>query len=151
MGEVKLDAELNFYNKYNSEYDKYEEIFNHIFSNTINHLDLKGVLELSVHLVGDEEIHQINKEFRSIDKVTDVISFENINEFFNDSYQDLGDVFIAIPQALRQAKQYNHTIQRELSFLFIHGLLHCLGYDHCRKEDEKEMFELQEVILDVPW
>lgn len=149
MNEANFEIELNFINKYDAAYDSYEAIFINLFIKTIQHLNLKGTFELSVTLVDDQEIHYINKEYRNIDRITDVISFENEVEFAHTLYRDLGDVFIAIPQALRQAKEYGNTDQRELSFLFIHGLLHCLGYDHCTEEDEKQMFELQEVILDV--
>jgi probable rRNA maturation factor len=59
----------------------------------------------------------------------------------------LGEILICLPQAKRQAKEYGNTEQRELSFLFVHGLLHLLGYDHMKKEDEEIMFPLQEKIL----
>lgn len=149
MNKASFEFELNFINKYDDKYNSYEAIFIDLFNKVIQHLNLEGTFELSVTLVDDQEIHNINKEYRNIDRVTDVISFENEVEFAHTLYRDLGDVFIAIPQALRQAKEYGNTEQRELSFLFIHGLLHCLGYDHCNDEDEKQMFELQEVILDA--
>jgi probable rRNA maturation factor len=103
----------------------------------------------SIIFVNEEEIKKINKEYRGIDKVTDVISFalEDSKDTINNDLRILGDIYICIPRMLEQAKNYGHSIKRELSFLTIHGLLHLLGYDHMEKEDEKEMFALQELIL----
>ncbi len=103
----------------------------------------------SIIFVNEEEIKRINKEYRGIDKVTDVISFalEDNKDTINNDLRILGDIYICIPRMLEQAKNYGHSIKRELSFLTIHGLLHLLGYDHMEKEDEKEMFALQELIL----
>ena len=104
----------------------------------------------SIIFVGDEEIHEMNKEYRKVDRITDVISFafEDNNEIVYNSFRLLGDIYICIPQMKRQAKEYNHSEKRELSFLAVHGLLHLLGYDHMNPEDEKVMFSLQEMILD---
>ena len=103
----------------------------------------------SIIFVNEEEIKRINKEYRGIDKVTDVISFalEDNKDTINNDLRILGDIYICIPRMLEQAKNYGHSIKRELSFLTIHGLLHLLGYDHMEKEDEKELFALQELIL----
>ena len=92
----------------------------------------------------------MNKEYRGVDRVTDVISFafeDNENFVYND-IRMLGDIFICIPVMKRQAYEYGHSEKRELSFLVVHGLLHLLGYDHMTEEDEKKMFALQELILD---
>ena len=95
------------------------------------------------------EIKRINQKYRHQDKVTDVISFaleDNVDQFYL-KIRVLGDIYICIPKMIEQANLYGHSIKRELSFLTIHGLLHLLGYDHQNKEEEKEMFELQELIL----
>ena len=104
----------------------------------------------SIIFVSEEEIQTINKTYRQIDKVTDVISFA-----FEDNKDDsmlenrvLGDIYICIPRMISQAKEYGHSETRELSFLVVHGLLHLLGYDHMNKEDEEKMFGLQKEILD---
>ena len=97
----------------------------------------------------NEEIHQINKERRGVDRATDVISFalEDSPDDF-DEFRILGDIFISIPKMQEQAKEYGHSEKRELSFLVVHGLLHLLGYDHMKsKKDEEIMFSLQDEIL----
>lgn len=114
-------------------------------------LNLPTDYEISVTFVRSRTIHQINLEYRGIDRPTDVISFairDDADIFFDEEEKDLGDLFINIDYAKRQAKEYGHSEKRELGFLFIHGLLHCLGYDHMTKEDEKVMFSLQKEILD---
>lgn len=103
----------------------------------------------SIIFVGTEEIQSINKEYRHIDRVTDVISFAfEDNEEEQEELRVLGDIYICIPKMIDQAKEYGHSEKRELSFLVVHGLLHLLGYDHMLgKEEEKEMFEKQDLIL----
>lgn len=113
---------------------KYEKVNNAIFS---------------IIFVDEKEIQKINKEYRNIDKVTDVISFafeDNALMVYND-FRVLGDIYICIPKMLEQAKEYGHSNKRELAFLTVHGLLHLLGYDHQTEDDEKEMFNLQELVL----
>jgi len=107
-----------------------------------------GNASFSVIFVGSEEIHKLNKEYRGIDKETDVISFalEDADDK-TCKIRMLGDIYISIPRMQKQAEEYGHSEKRELSFLAVHGLLHLLGYDHMEKEDEKVMFELQERIL----
>jgi len=107
-------------------------------------------LEFSVIIVDNERIHEINKEYRNIDRPTDVISFalEDNKEFDFENYRVLGDIYISIDKVKEQAKEYGHSEKRELAFLTIHGFLHLLGYDHMKEEDEKVMFKKQEEILD---
>ena len=92
----------------------------------------------------------MNKNYRNVDRVTDVISFalEDNDDISYGDIRVLGDIYICIPQMKRQAVEYGHSEKRELSFLAVHGLLHLLGYDHMVKEDEEVMFGLQELILD---
>ena len=103
----------------------------------------------SIIFVDDKTIQNINKQYRQIDKITDVISFAFLdNEETDDNFTLLGDIYISIPQMQRQAQEYGHSEQRELSFLTVHGLLHLLGYDHTKSlEDEKIMFAKQDKIL----
>ncbi len=105
--------------------------------------------DITVTLVGDEEIHEINRTYRNVDRPTDVISFpaeegESIAQL-PDGF--LGDIIISVPRAAAQAEEYGHSFRRELSFLAVHGTLHLLGYDHMNDDEAKEMFGLQEDIL----
>ncbi len=103
----------------------------------------------NVILVDNKYIHQLNKEYRGIDKETDVISFaleDNIDEIKLD-FRVLGDIYISVDKARKQAKEFGHSFLRELSFLTIHGLLHLLGYDHMTKEEEEIMFKKQDELL----
>ena len=104
----------------------------------------------SIIFVDNETIKDINRDYRNIDKVTDVISFafEDNGKLVYNNVRLLGEIYICIPRMIEQAKEYGHSEKRELSFLAVHGLLHLLGYDHMKKEDEKVMFALQELILD---
>ncbi len=106
---------------------------------------------LNIILVDNERIHKINKEYRNIDRETDVISFalEDDDSVVNASdYRVLGDIYISVDKAKEQAKNYKHSFKRELCFLTVHGLYHLLGYDHMSKEEEEVMFKKQEEALD---
>jgi probable rRNA maturation factor len=98
-------------------------------------------------------MQEINREYRQIDRPTDVLSFplyEPEEEFVleeEEEFVTLGDIVISMPQAQLQAKEYGHSLQREVAFLAVHGFLHLLGYDHETEEEEKEMFARQEEIL----
>lgn len=111
--------------------------------------------ELSVSFVGLEEIHSINKEYRGIDRPTDVISFalndkteDEIEIIGGDETNYLGDIIICVEKIEEQAKEYNHSFERELGFLTVHGFLHLLGYDHMTEDEEKIMFSKQNKILE---
>ena len=141
--------EINFMNNYAKEYNEYQEIYQALANVVLIELKLSDDYEISVTLVDNKTIKKMNKEYRFKDYATDVITFENeIVGYYEDSV-DLGDIFISVDKALEQAKEYNHSIKRELAFLFVHGMLHTLGYDHQNKEDEQIMMKLQEVILDA--
>lgn len=107
-------------------------------------------LEFSIIIVNNKRIHEINKEYRNIDRETDVITFalEDYEDVKFDNYRPLGDIYISIDKVKEQAKNYGHSELRELAFLTVHGFLHLLGYDHMNKEDEEVMFKKQELILD---
>ena len=107
-------------------------------------------LEFGVIFVDNKKIKEINKEYRNIDRETDVITFRlaDYEEVIYDKINVLGDIYISLEKARSQSVEYGHSYLRELSFLLIHGFLHLLGYDHMNKEDEEEMFRLQEEILD---
>lgn len=105
--------------------------------------------ELDVIIVDNEYIHKINKEYRGVDRPTDVISFalEDDPDIKLD-HRILGDIYISIDKAREQANEYGHSLKRELCFLTVHGVLHLLGYDHMKsKKDEEVMFGKQDKIL----
>ena len=110
---------------------------------------LKNV-EFNTIFVDRKKRHEINKEYRNVDRETDVISFalEDDKTFNTDAFRFLGDIYISIEKAKEQAIEYGHSLKREIAFLSVHGFLHLLGYDHMAKEDEETMFNLQEEILD---
>jgi len=124
-----------------------EDYLDQLINNALSSLGIKEA-NFSIIFVNDKEIKKINKEYRKIDKPTDVITFAlNDNLNIKLPYEILGDIYISIDRVKDQAKTYGHSQKRELSFLAIHGLLHLLGYSHDSKEDEKIMFKLQEEIL----
>ena len=109
--------------------------------------------EVSVRFVDDETICSLNKEFRNIDKPTDVLSFPLGENGEYDTNLDtgaklLGDIVISVPTAVRQAEEYNHSLQREIGFLTVHSMLHLLGYDHEKGGiEEVRMREKEETVL----
>ena len=115
---------------------------------SLNYLKLYNVI-FNIIIVDKEKIQYLNKTYRNIDRVTDVISFalEDDDSFIKTDFRVLGDIYICLDKAIEQAKEYGHSLKREISFLTIHGILHLLGYDHMTDEEEKEMFGLQEMIL----
>ncbi len=148
--------EIIFDSPFGEEYDWLEERYTVIAKTAFEMLGIKKNYEIDVSLVDDETIHEINRDYRGVDRVTDVISFafnddKDPKNMINgdDAHVMLGEILISLPQAIRQAKEIGNSKERELSFLFTHGLLHLLGYDHMKKEDEEIMFPLQEKILDA--
>jgi len=129
-------------------YDKNYDYLNDVIKRTLKHEKVKNAT-FSIVFVGNEKIQEINRNYRNIDKVTDVISFafEDNEEIVYNNLRFLGEIFICIPKMIEQAEEYGHSEIRELAFLTVHGLLHLLGYDHMEKNDEEVMFKLQEVIL----
>ncbi|MCY7985465.1 rRNA maturation RNase YbeY [Bacillus inaquosorum] len=112
--------------------------------------------EVSVTIVTNEDIQQINKDYRGKDAPTDVISFaleeegEGEVEIVGAEMPPvLGDIIISADRTREQAEEYNHSFKRELGFLAVHGFLHLLGYDHMTKEEEEEMFTKQKELLDA--
>lgn len=147
-----MEIDLALINECDDFHDDYQEIYIQIIKEACQQLKIKDDLELSVIFVNDERIHDINRNYREIDRSTDVISFalEDSEQFYTEGMpRVLGDIFISIDHAKRQAKEYDHSFYREMCFLFTHGLLHLLGYDHMVEEDEKVMFALQDNILNA--
>ena len=145
--------ELDFYS-YFEEFNNYETIYEHLIEKTFKYLHLTADPIISVTFVDNDFIHKLNRDYRKIDRPTDVISFSfldgvnNRDEILHSKgIVDLGEIYISIDRAKEQAIEYGHSLKRELCFLFVHGLLHLLGYDHMTKEEETEMFNLQNIIL----
>jgi probable rRNA maturation factor len=138
-------------NQYATELDNFNvEEYSELFDSILLEVDrvvgkIKG-REVSVLFVGDSKIKEINREYRSKDKVTDVITFA-----FDDTpgfeSAAIGDIVISFDTAKRQALEYGHSLKREMAFLYCHGLLHLLGYDHNTKLEEEKMFGIQEQVL----
>ena len=117
-------------------------------------IDLK--LMITITLTNAENIKEINKQYRNIDKTTDVLSFpmfekdELENKIKNRLFEHedvLGDIIISIPKVEEQAKEYGHSFERELSYMVVHGFYHLMGYDHIKEEDKQEMRPKEEKIL----
>lgn len=129
----------------------YEQDYQTIMERAGKLLSLPDSLVCSVIFVGPEQIHEINRDYRNIDRPTDVISFamkdDTDNIFIEEEEDELGDIFINTNAIDAQAADYGHSTRRESCFLFCHGLLHLLGYDHMTPEDEAVMFGLQKEIL----
>lgn len=139
--------------------------------------------DVVISFVNDEAIRTLNRDYRNIDKATDVLSFsmlesvegepeivyeddEELDEDLDDELDEdeqaagdideedgeefpepLGDIVISVPRAIEQAQEYGHSVEREIGFLFVHGFLHLIGYDHGDEESERVMFEKQEAVL----
>ena len=146
-------------NLYNAE--KYEKILERAIKGAFKRFEINAKdVEIEVELLDSEEIRELNRDERGIDKVTDVLSFPNLEvslPFDPNDYEDdinpendcviLGEIYICLERALEQADEYGHSIERELGFLATHGVLHLLGFDHEEDEEREEMESLQDEIL----
>lgn len=119
---------------------------------------------VSIRLCDDEAIHEINREFRDVDRATDVLSFPTVNypfgvtagqadKYLRLEYDDelnacmLGDLILSVPHVLAQAEEYGHSPERECAYLLVHGLCHLMGYDHIEDDDKRRMRAMEEKIL----
>jgi len=130
-----------------------DPIYKNLLEKTLEKVNFSTNCSVSVTFVDVDFIHKLNKEYRSIDRPTDIISFaylDDINEKnIKSDYQiDLGEMYICVDVAEQNAIEFKSNLKKELCFLFIHGVLHLLGYDHMNEEDEKVMFGLQEKIME---
>src|SRR5690606_879772 len=111
---------IKFHNQTSEKIDDIKKLIRRIFKN------IKEIKNMQVVFVSSDEMKGINQTYRGIDKTTDVISFPN-----DDAHDDsLGDIFISLEQAEKQAATYGHSYEREVGFLAVHGYLHLIGYDH---------------------
>ena len=139
---------IEIFNEYEKDIEELDTLKDFIFY-CARKLSLKDAY-FNVIIVNNDNIHKINKEYRNIDRQTDVITFalEDDKQIDVPGLRVLGDIYISYDKVISQAKEYGHSIKRELCFLGVHGLLHLLGYDHMIKEDEEKMFGLQKELLD---
>lgn len=135
-------------NNYGKEIEDYEEIENYV-EYLVKELNLDNCM-FNIIFITNKEIHKINKEYRNVDRPTDVISFalEDNKDIEYKDFRLLGDIYISVDRAIEQARDYNHSLKRELCFLSTHGILHLLGYDHQTKKEEEIMFTKQKELLE---
>lgn len=146
---------IDFHDETNSLPTEYFDLLQRLLEFARKKEGVSQEAEMSVNFVDDKEIQELNRNYRQKDEPTDVISFaiqEKVDgELHIYGEEDiptiLGDIVISIDRAKEQAEEYGHTLEREISFLTIHGFLHLLGYDHLTEEEEKEMFARQNEIL----
>ena len=140
--------ELEIFNQTDEEISELETV-KYVLNYAIKKENLENVI-FNVIIVDNNYIHELNKNYRHIDRETDVITFALEDEkdmVIPDDERVLGDIYISIDKARSQAKEYGHSLLRELSFLAVHGFYHLLGYDHMTKEEEEVMFSKQEEVL----
>ena len=139
---------IEIFNQTEEEIDELETV-RKVLDFAVKKENLKNV-DFNVIIVGEDYIHELNKNYRNIDRVTDVITFalEDDDTVLNASDRRvLGDVYICLDRAKSQAIEYQHSFLREICFLAVHGFYHLLGYDHQTKEEEEVMFTKQEEVL----
>ena len=140
--------EIGLFNQTNENIKKELKVVYEVLVHGLSKLKIDEAI-FNVIIVDNEYIHKLNKDYRNIDRETDVITFAlEDDKTFNPEVRVLGDIYISIDKAKSQSVEYGHSLLRELCFLAVHGMLHLLGYDHVKKEDEEVMFKLQEEILD---
>lgn len=140
---------IEIFNNTNEEIKELETVEKVLYSA----MEKEKLVDTSFNLiiVDNEYIHELNKNYRGIDRETDVITFALEDEdtlIVGDNKRILGDIYISIDRARSQAIDYGHSFLRELSFLAVHGFYHLLGYDHQTKEEEEVMFKKQEEVLE---
>lgn len=139
---------IEIFNQTDEEIEELEKV-EEVLEYATKFENLKNV-EFNIIIVNKEYIHELNKNYRKIDRETDVITFalEDDNTVINGSDAVvLGDIYICLDKAKEQALEYGHSFLREITFLAVHGFYHLLGYDHMNKEDEEVMFSKQEEVL----
>jgi len=149
----------NIQNKINYT-DEMKELIEKVVHESLANEKFEFENEVSITFVDNEQIREINREYRNIDKPTDVLSFPilditngKINTEIHEYDMDegrllLGDIIVSLEKALEQSKEYGHSFERELAFLISHGMYHLLGYDHMNEQDEKMMMAKQEKVLE---
>ena len=141
--------EVSIYNNTSEEFP-YEDIIEKVVNKALEKKKIKKA-SCSIIIVDNDYIHKLNKEYRGINRPTDVISFaleDDKTMVIPDEIRLLGDIYISIDKAKEQAKEYGHSLERELCFLAVHGIYHLLGYDHEKEAAAEIMFKKQEEVLE---
>lgn len=143
-----MENTLNILNEVKYEFE-YEKEFKKILDEVGLYFDEKVAIEVDLNIVNNEIIRQISKDYYKKDKATDVLSFPSDMNFLKDSlgFYHLGEIFLNYERVIEQAKNYNHSIKREFTYLFTHGLIHLYGYDHISENEEKEMNSIVDSIM----
>lgn len=128
---IKIDEEI-------------ENIVEKSIEAALKEIEFTDDYEVSVSFVGDNEIHELNRDYRGVDRTTDVLSFPMDDEFTN----MLGDIVININKVIEQAKEYGHSEKREISYLTVHSTLHLMGFDHEEEEDKKDMRAVEDRVME---
>lgn len=128
---IKIDEEI-------------EKIVEKSIEAALKEIEFTDDYEVSVSFVGDNEIHELNRDYRGVDRTTDVLSFPMDDEFTN----MLGDIVININKVIEQAKEYGHSEKREISYLTVHSSLHLMGFDHEEEEDKKDMRAVEDRVME---
>ncbi len=151
MAEIYFDSEQDIY----PDISDLCELVSESVDGALVYLGFTRECELSVTFTDNGKIRILNRDYRGIDRPTDVLSFP-MYSFSDGDVPDgdehvmLGDIVISVEKAREQAAEYGHSLRREIAFLAVHSVLHLLGYDHeTSEEDEKEMFDLQEKIMNA--
>lgn len=139
---------IEVYNE--TEDNVYLEDIKNILNLGLKKLDVKNAF-VSVVIVDKEEIHEINKTYRNVDRVTDVISFafEDNKMIESSDMRILGEIYLCIEKAKEQSVEYGHSEKREICYLSVHGLLHLLGYNHEVEDEKRIMRQKEEEILEI--
>jgi probable rRNA maturation factor len=149
----KMSCLISYSIDLKTESKNYQKIMQKIAQTTFKELKIGPSFEVSVLMTNNQVIKKLNLKYRKLNKPTDVLSFPAYSKKeltklkVSKQMPNLGDIVISHQLAQSQALEYGHSLKREISFLFVHGLLHLLGYDHMNKAQEKDMFKLQEKIL----
>ena len=137
---------------------EYEKLIKKVIDECFKNENMQGLkLYVSITLTVPEVIHKLNKEYRNIDKATDVLSFpmfeaEELEQIKKDNLDEediLGDMVISIPRVEEQAVEYGHSFERELVYMCVHSFYHLLGYDHMVEEDKKKMRAKEDEVLNI--
>ena len=149
---MKNFVQINYNNI--EENEEYNKIINTVVKKCFEEEGLDNIkIYINIILTNPEEIKRINKEYRNIDKETDVLSFpmfekEEIQNIEGNIPDVLGDIVISIEKVKEQAKEYGHSFERELSYMVVHGFYHLMGYDHIKEEDKSIMRQKEENVLE---
>ena len=137
--------------------DKYEEIIKRVTEQCFKEEKIENSkLYISITLTNPEHIHEINKQYRNVDRATDVLSFpmfekEELDEKIKNNdfeHEDvLGDIVISIEKVEEQSKEYGHSFEREFAYMLVHGFYHLMGYDHIEDDDKVIMRKKEEIVL----